>query len=86
MLYLLDANTLIDANRDYYPVERVPEFWEWLVFQGDQGSVKIPIEVYEEFADTKDKKGKKDALASWAEGADVKAALLLDEDAEIDLW
>ena len=85
MLYLLDANTLIDANRDYYPVERVPEFWEWLVFQGDQGSVKIPIEVYEEFADTKDKKGKKDTLASWAEGADVKAALLLDEDAEIDL-
>ena len=24
MLYLLDANVLIDANRDYYPLDRVP--------------------------------------------------------------
>lgn len=29
-LYLLDANILIDANRDYYPVEAVPEYWAWL--------------------------------------------------------
>ncbi|RPI71776.1 MAG: DUF4411 family protein [Geobacteraceae bacterium] len=28
MLYLLDANTLIDAKRDYFEFERVPEFWE----------------------------------------------------------
>ena len=68
MLYLLDANTLIDAKRDYYPIDRVPEFWSWLVFKGQQGKIKIPIEVYEEFSDTKDKNGKKDALATWAEG------------------
>jgi len=37
MLYLLDANTLIDAKRDYYPIDRVPEFWSWLIFQGQQG-------------------------------------------------
>ena len=55
MLYLLDANTLIDAKRDYYPIDVVPEFWSWLVFQGQQGKIKIPIEVYEEFSDTKDK-------------------------------
>ena len=30
VLYLLDANVLIDANRDYYPIHRVPEFWDWL--------------------------------------------------------
>ena len=48
MLYLLDANVPIDANRDYYPIERVPEFWEWLVEMGELGRVKIPIEIYEE--------------------------------------
>ncbi len=85
MLYLLDANTLIDAKRDYYPIERVPEFWDWLVFQGQQGSIKIPIEVYEEFSDTKDKEGNKDTLATWAEETEVKDALLFTEDAEPDL-
>ncbi len=47
MLYLLDANTLIDAKRDYYPIDRVPEFWNWLVFHEKQGNIKIPVEVYE---------------------------------------
>jgi len=37
MLYLLDANVLIDANRDYYPIARIPEFWEWLVYHGEEG-------------------------------------------------
>lgn len=85
MIYLLDANTLIDAKRDYYPIDRVPEFWEWLVFQGQEGSIKIPIEVYEEFSDSKDKEGKKDTLASWAEQKQVKDVLLLDEEADQDL-
>ena len=48
VLYLLDANVLIDANRDYYPIERVPEFWDWLVEMGELGRVKIPLEIYEE--------------------------------------
>lgn len=85
MLYLLDANTLIDAKRDYYPIDRVPEFWDWLVFHGQQENIKVPIEVYEEFSDTKDKDGKKDALATWAEQVEVKEALLFKEAAEQDL-
>ena len=48
MLYLLDANVLIDANRDYYPIERVPEFWDWLIEKGELGHVKVPVEIYEE--------------------------------------
>jgi Domain of unknown function (DUF4411) len=48
VLYLLDANVLIDANRDYYPLERVPEFWEWLINAGENEKVKIPIEIFEE--------------------------------------
>jgi hypothetical protein len=37
MIYLLDANTLIDAKRDYFEFERVPEFWEWLKSHGSKG-------------------------------------------------
>ncbi len=85
MLYLLDANTLIDAKRDYYPIDRVPEFWGWLIFQGQQGKLKIPIEVYEEFSDTKKKGGEKDALATWAEQVEVKDAILFEEESEQDL-
>lgn len=85
LIYLLDANTLIDAKRDYYPIDRVPEFWGWLVYQGQQGKIKIPIEIYEEFSDTKDKDGNKDSLASWAEEVEVKEALLFEEEVEQDL-
>lgn len=85
LIYFLDANTLIDAKRDYYPIDRVPEFWGWLVHQGQQGTIKIPIEVYEEFSDTKDKDGNKDTLATWAEVTEVKKALLFEEEAEQDL-
>ena len=79
MLYLLDANVLIDANRDYYAISRVPEFWEWLVSAGTQGLVKIPIEVYEEFKDGKDD------VAVWAKDGDVQAALLLGEECDVGL-
>jgi len=48
MLYLLDANVFIAAKNTYYPVDRDPEFWEWLIHQGEQGSVKIVQEVYDE--------------------------------------
>ena len=48
VLYLLDANVLIDANRDYYPIARVPEFWDWLLEMGRLGRIKIPLEIYEE--------------------------------------
>ncbi|MDE0019943.1 MAG: DUF4411 family protein [Candidatus Poribacteria bacterium] len=42
MQYLLDANVLIDAKRDYYPMTRVPDFWEWLLelFRPNKGLVK----------------------------------------------
>ena len=40
MLYLLDANVLIDANRDYYPLGRVPEFWDWLIDRAASRQVK----------------------------------------------
>ena len=44
MLYLLDANVLIDADRDYYALSRVPEFWDWLAHRGAKQQAKIPVE------------------------------------------
>lgn len=85
MLYLLDANTLISAKNSYYPIKRVPEFWDWLVYQGQQSNIKFPIEIYEEFKDTMPEDEKKDELTLWAEKTEVKEALLLDEEAEPDL-
>ncbi len=85
MLYLLDANTLINAKRDYYQFSRVPEFWDWLIHQGEIGNVKIPSEVYDEFKDTTDKNGKKDDLALWANKKEVKDALLLREEPDPNL-
>jgi len=79
LLYLLDANVLIDANRDYYPIERVPEFWEWLENAGEKGHVKTPIEVYEEISEGKD------ALANWAKQEQIKTALLFQEEVDVSL-
>ena len=77
MLYLLDANVLIDANRDYYPIDRVPEFWDWLITMGERGRVKIPLEIYVEVTDGND------AVAIWLE--DSKSVLLLNEDVREEL-
>ncbi len=79
MLYMLDANVLIDANRDYYPIARVPEFWDWLEHNGLEGRVKIPFEVYDET-----KEGNDD-LGLWARDISVKGALLLNEEATASL-
>ena len=77
MLYLLDANVLIDADRDYYPIRRVPEFWHWLVFLGGQGQIKVPWEVYVKVTVAKD------CLAKWLK--DNRDALLLPENVDLDL-
>lgn len=79
MLYLLDANVLIDANRDFYPVEAVPEFWDWLLFKGESGDVKIPIEVYEELT-----RGT-DGPSNWAKNGTTRTALEFTEEVDVRL-
>lgn len=76
MLYLLDANVLIDANRDYYPVLRVPEFWDWLVHLGNRGEVKIPIEIVEEVLQGNDD------LVRWIKLPEIRQALQLADTVE----
>lgn len=72
MLYLLDANVLITAHSQYYPIDRVPEFWEWLAYQAELGHVKMPIETYEEVTDGS-------LLYGWVRDPQRKGAILLDE-------
>jgi len=76
---LLDANVLIDANRDYYPIDRVPEFWEWLAHAGKNGHVKMPIEVYEEL-----KEGNDD-LTEWVKKHPISKLLLFHEEVDVSL-
>lgn len=79
MLYLLDANVLITASKTYYLINRVPEFWSWLTFQGRKGNIKIPIEIIDEVkAGTKEN----DLLLEWIDDPENETALLLNEDVD----
>lgn len=79
MLHLLDANVLITANRQYYPLDRVPEFWEWLLHWGAEGLIKIPTEIVDEVC------AGSDDLAEWLREDEHKTALELDAEAEVEL-
>lgn len=76
MRYLLDANVLIDADRDYYPLGRVPEFWDWLLDVAAQGRVKVPVETFSEVTDGRGK------LAEWVR--EHKAVLLEPTELEVE--
>ena len=73
-MFLIDANVLIYAAANFYALDRIPQFWDWLVDQGTQGNVKIPAEIHYEVA-----RGSDD-VAAWVKDSAVKAALLLDEE------
>lgn len=77
-MHLLDANVLITAHNFYYPIQRVPEFWDWLVHMGRAGTLKIPVEILEEIAEGSE-------LAQWIRDGDNYNALMLDEDVDPDL-
>ena len=81
MLYLLDANVLITAHNTYYPIERVPEFWEWLIYHGENGAIKLPFETLEE---VKAGGRENDPLAAWVTDSAVEEHLLLDEELDPD--
>jgi hypothetical protein len=82
VLYLFDANVLITASNTYYPIDQIPEFWEWLQFQGRGGTIKLPLEIMEEIL-----AGKKedDPLLTWIKDAVNRQALSLDEVIDPDL-
>ena len=81
MLYLLDANVLITASNSYYAIDQVPEFWDWLQYQANDGRIKIPIEIIEEI------KGgtENDPLFRWIQNEETEKALVLEEDVNLTL-
>ena len=47
-MFLLDTNVFISAQRDYYPLDRVPEYWDWLAYQAESGEIKVPRAIWDE--------------------------------------
>jgi hypothetical protein len=79
VLHLLDANVLIVAARDYYPLARVPEFWDWLLHHGTAGNVKVPLEIFEEVSSGNDD------IAQWLTVREHETALCFDEEVDVTL-
>jgi hypothetical protein len=42
VLYLFDTNVLITASNMYYPLDGVPEFWEWIDHQATNERINFP--------------------------------------------
>jgi hypothetical protein len=82
MLYLLDANVLITAQNQYYAIDMVPQFWDWLVHMGRKGDLKLPIETLDEVKEGAKKR--KDDLSVWICQESIDDALLLNEDVDIN--
>lgn len=76
MVYLLDANALISAHNGWFALNRVPEFWLWILHHADAGTIKMPSETYGEV------EGGNDDLAAWMKHADHKRVLRLTEEAD----
>ena len=73
MLYLLDANVMIRAHEDYYPIDRIPQFWSWLIANAESGLVKIPHEIYGEIAVSTG------PLHDWMTDSKISKAMILQE-------
>ena len=82
VLYLIDANVLIEANQKYYPIDRVPQYWVWLIAKGNEHQIKIPLEIWQEIADS----SKGTPLRDWVNETAVKDALILKEEVDRDIF
>jgi hypothetical protein len=72
-LYLMDANVPIRAHADYYPIDRIGRFWEWLLSMAEADRVKMPREIYDEVAKSPY------LLGQWLRRPEVKRAVILAE-------
>lgn len=79
-LYLLDANVLITAQNQYYPIDMVPEFWDWIMHMADSNRIKMPIETFEEVKD-----GHEGDLFGWINAAGLEERLVLAEEIQAEI-
>lgn len=88
MLYLLDANVLITAHDEYYPIDRIPQFWRWVIENANQNRIKMPFEMVAEVKagqfnrrlDVED-----DDLLRWLREDNHEKDLLFDASADLSL-
>lgn len=73
-IFLLDANVIIHAHDLYYHMDRVPEFWRWLEFHAQNGSISMPYETHSEI-----KGGSQAQHVQWAKTKNIKDNLILKE-------
>ena len=76
-VHLLDANVPIRAHGDYYPIDRLGPFWEWLLAEAEAGRVKVPREIYDEVAKSPD------LLGQWLRRPEVRKAIILAETTDL---
>jgi hypothetical protein len=76
VLYLLDANVLIQAHEEYYPLDRVPQFWDWLLSISDTGHTKMPFEIHNEVAVAEG------PLKDWICSEEAKKKIILEEEVD----
>jgi len=72
-LYLLDANVLIQAHELYYPVDRIPAFWAWLLDQARANAIKMPRVIFDEITP------RPGPFATWLAQRHVRETLILNE-------
>ena len=76
MIYLLDANTFIQAHRTYYHMRICPGYWDWLDQQFAQGSL-ISIDFVQ-----KELVNGNDELADWAKERNKLFLAVSDEETQ----
>lgn len=68
-MYLLDANTYIQAKNLHYQMSFCPAYWSWLDLQYEESSLASIQTVYEELADGDDE------LSEWVKGRRIAPKL-----------
>lgn len=80
MLFLLDTDVLIAAKNLYYPLDRIPHFWEWILHRAAYDHIKIPPKVIDEIL----RGNKEDELYQWV--TNNRGTLELDEVIDANDW
>ena len=86
LIFLLDANVLINAARHYYAFDIAPVFWDKLLIHADDGKLKSIDHVKDEI-----NRGS-DELVDWVNGSFIDSfvpcndPLVLAKYAEIMVW
>ena len=80
-LYLLDANVLIRAHEDYYPIDRIRPFWDWLLEEAKSERVKMPLEIYNEINPPEE-----NSLSAWIKDREVSSTLILNEEIDPEIF